>query len=108
MSRPGKPGRGDALDAARERARRRAADLRGHLAEATALALLLLKGYRPLARRYRAAGGEIDLIVARGDTIAFVEVKSRASLDAALVAMSSPPPGRRPRHLPAAFEIEMG
>lgn len=59
----------------RGQARRRAADLRGHVAEATALVRLVLKGYRPLARRFRAGGGEIDLIVARGDTIAFVEVK---------------------------------
>lgn len=75
MSAPPRPGRGDALDACADRARRRATDLRGHVAEATALVLLVLKGYRPLARRFRAGGGEIDLIVARGDTIAFVEVK---------------------------------
>lgn len=41
---------------------------------------LMLKGYRPLARRYAAAGGEIDLIVRRGRTIVFVEVKARARL----------------------------
>ena len=54
---------------------------RGLRAETLALIVLMLKGYRPLARRYAAAGGEIDLIVARGDTIAFVEVKARAALD---------------------------
>ena len=69
---------------------RRAAYLRGHVAEAFALVLLVLKGYRLLARRFAAAGGEIDLIVARGDTIVFVEVKARADLNAALVAIDAP------------------
>jgi len=38
---------------------------------------LLAKGYRPIARRYRTPLGEIDLIVKRRRTIAFVEVKAR-------------------------------
>jgi putative endonuclease len=70
-------------------ARRRATYLRGHGAERIALAFLMLKGYRPLARRYAASGGEIDLIVRRGGTIAFVEVKARGSLDAARDAISA-------------------
>jgi len=133
------PRRGDALDTLRGQARRRAAHARGHLAEAAALAVLLLKGYRPLARRFRAGGGEIDLIVARGRTVAFVEVKSRAGLDTAFTAIDAAKrrrfsravrawaarnpwaagrtlradavfiaPSRWPRHLPAAFTIEMG
>jgi len=69
--------------------RRRATFLRGHRAEWIALLFLLAKGYRPLARRYAAAGGEIDLIVARGDTIAFVEVKTRGSMDDALAAITA-------------------
>ena len=40
--------------------------------------LLLAKGFRPLARRYKTPLGEIDLIVKRGRMIAFVEVKARA------------------------------
>ncbi|MGA0596941.1 YraN family protein [Enterovirga sp. CN4-39] len=58
--------------------------LRGRGAERVALLWLLAQGYVPLARRYSAAGGEIDLIVRRGGTIAFVEVKARASMEAAL------------------------
>jgi len=69
--------------------RRRATFLRGHRAERVALLFLLLKGYRPLARRYAAAGGEIDLIVARGDTIVFVEVKARGLMDDALGAITA-------------------
>ena len=57
---------------------RRAAYRHGHLAEALAAALLLVKGFKLLARRYKTPLGEIDLIVKRGRTIAFVEVKARA------------------------------
>jgi len=60
----------------------------GLFAESIALVLLALKGYRVLARRYRAPGGEVDLIARRGDAIAFVEVKARPDLDSALCAIS--------------------
>ena len=70
-------------------ARRRATHGRGLSAEGLALLALMLKGYRPRARRFAAAGGEIDLIVRRGRTIAFVEVKARATLDAAATAIDA-------------------
>jgi putative endonuclease len=69
--------------------RRRATYLRGHWAERVVLALLVFKGYRVVARRYAASGGEIDLIVKRGDTVAFVEVKARGLLDDALGAIGA-------------------
>jgi putative endonuclease len=38
-------------------------------------------GYRILARNVRNSGGEIDLIARDGDTVVFVEVKSRRDVD---------------------------
>ena len=75
------------MNAAAER--RRATFSRGRTAELLAFACLLAKGYRPIAWRFAASGGEIDLIVARGRTIAFVEVKARAAMDDALSAISA-------------------
>lgn len=69
--------------------RRRSTHGRGLSAESIALGLLLLKGYRPLARRFSASGGEIDLIMRRGSTIAFVEVKARALMDDAMAAIGA-------------------
>jgi putative endonuclease len=69
--------------------RRRSAYLRGHRAEWLALAALMLKGYWPIGRRVSIAGGEIDLIVQRWNTIAFVEVKARSRRDDAREAIDA-------------------
>ena len=69
--------------------RRRATYLRGQSGETLALFAMIMKGYRPLARRFSANGGEIDLVLRRGDTVAFVEVKARANLETALVAIDA-------------------
>jgi putative endonuclease len=109
--------------------RRRATYARGLSAETVALGLLMLKGYRPLARRFSAAGG---------DAVAFVEVKARGVMDDALASIDATKrrrfsraarawlarhpwavhktlradavfvaPRRWPRHLVSAFELEM-
>ena len=67
---------------------RRRAHLFGLRAESIAALLLRLKGYHALARRFSAAGGEIDLIMRRGATFVFVEVKARDDLDAAAEAIT--------------------
>jgi putative endonuclease len=72
---------------------RRAAEKRGRGAEMLAAWFLRLRGYRVLARRYRTPVGEIDLVVRRGATIAFVEVKRRPSADEAAEAATAA--GRR-------------
>ncbi len=67
--------------------KRQAAERRGRGAERLAALWLQLHGWRILARRARVPGGEVDLIARRGRTLAFVEVKARASAGAADMAL---------------------
>ena len=46
-----------------------------------------MQGWRILARRARVPGGEVDLVARRGRTLAFIEVKQRATEDAAAWAL---------------------
>ncbi len=64
-------------------AERRRRHRRGHVAEWIAAAFLMAKGYRILARRLRTPSGEIDIVAVRGRRLAFVEVKRRATGEAA-------------------------
>ena len=66
--------------------RRRAED-KGRRAETIAAWYLRAKGYRILAQRVRTRVGEIDIIARQGDTLVFVEVKARATLDSAIFAL---------------------
>jgi putative endonuclease len=58
---------------------RAAAERRGRKGEGWAAWWLRLPGWRVLARRLKTPRGEIDLVVRRGRTVAFVEVKWRAT-----------------------------
>ena len=60
----------------------------GLSAESRATALLLAKGYRILARRFRTPHGEIDIVARKRNLIAFVEVKARETLDEAAYAVT--------------------
>lgn len=60
----------------------------GMSAESRAAALLIAKGYRILAKRYRTPHGEIDIVARKRNLLAFVEVKARASLDDAAYAIT--------------------
>lgn len=78
---------------------RRQAERRGRFAETIAALYLNLKGYRVVARRFKTPVGELDLVMRRGKTLVFVEVKARRSHDEAILAVS---PAARRRLLRAA------
>ncbi len=77
----------------------------GAHAETVAEVWLRLKLYKILARRYRVKGGEIDIVARRGDVVAFVEVKARAEMDAALIAIT-PQKQRRLRIAAARWLVQ--
>jgi putative endonuclease len=67
--------------------KRQQAERRGRGAETLACWFLRLKGWRILARRARVPGGEVDIVARRGRTLSFVEVKARATEEAAAFAL---------------------
>ncbi|MEK9672071.1 MAG: YraN family protein [Rhodospirillaceae bacterium] len=73
--------------------KRRRAERAGRLVESWAAWRLLLTGHRVLARRYRSAAGEIDIIARLGRLLIFAEAKNRPTLDQA--AKSVTPDQRR-------------
>src|SRR5271163_950312 len=54
----------------------------GRRGERAAEKYLRRNGYRIVARNFRAAGAEIDIVAMDGDTLVFVEVKTRRSREA--------------------------
>ena len=49
----------------------------GRRGEEIAVAYLRRQGYRILARNWRCAAGELDIVAREGETLAFVEVRTR-------------------------------
>ena len=66
----------------------------GRAAEVVAAFWLMARGWRILAFRQKAAGVEIDLLAQRGNILAVVEIKQRATLDGALAAVGADQRGR--------------
>lgn len=78
----------------------------GLWAEALSVWILRLKGYRILAQRYKTPVGEIDIVARRGRVVAFVEVKYRRRVSAALESLTPSMQGRiiaAARHFIAAY-----
>ena len=71
----------------------------GLSAESRAAALLIAKGFRILARRFKSPVGEIDIVARRRQLLVFVEVKARGDLDEAAFAVT---PRQRARIAAAA------
>jgi putative endonuclease len=70
------------------RARRTSAERRGRRAEQLAALLLILKGWRIIARRRQLPMIEVDIVARRGRVLAIVEVKQRQTLEAAILAIA--------------------
>ena len=66
---------------------RQRAEKRGRGAETLACWYLRLHGWQILARRVRVPGGEVDIVARRRRTLAFVEVKARATDEDAAFAL---------------------
>jgi putative endonuclease len=86
MARPTGP-KPPAVNRAAPRPERQVAFALGLSAESRAAALLIAKGYRIVARRWRSGVGEIDIVARRRKTLVFVEVKARERLDDAAEAV---------------------
>jgi len=73
----------------------------GLSAESRAAMLLLAKGYRIAARRFKTPFGEIDIVARRRNALVFVEVKARDRADEAAAAVTE----RGKRRILSAAEL---
>jgi len=71
---------------------------RGRRGESAAAAYLQARGYLVLARNWRCAGGEIDIVARCQNQIVFIEVRQRATAEAAFESIT---PRKRQRVLRA-------
>lgn len=74
---------------------RRAALARGAAAEDHVADLLQQQGWDVVSRNWRGGGGELDLVVRRGEALRIVEVKARQADDLHGAAMAIGPGKRR-------------
>ena len=75
---------------------------RGREAEECAARFLKAEGYSVLCRNFGGKGGELDLVVRKGDTVAFVEVRS-LSEGSAIHPVETIDRGKRARIFKAAL-----
>jgi putative endonuclease len=73
----------------------------GLSAESRAAMVLIAKGYRILARRWKTPFGEIDIVARRRHSLVFVEVTARERLDDAAEAVTE----RNKQRIVAAAEL---
>ena len=73
----------------------------GLSAESRAAMLLIAKGYRIVARRWKTPAGEIDIVARRRRDLVFVEVKARERVDDAAEGVTE----RSKRRIIAAAEL---
>jgi putative endonuclease len=73
----------------------------GDFGEQAAAAHLLKQGYTLLARKWRSAGGELDLVMRDGAELVFVEVRTRRG--AAGMAEESVGPAKQARLIALAY-----
>lgn len=79
----------------------------GDHGEALAAGWYAAQGYEVVARNWRSAGGEIDLVLRRGRELVFCEVKTRTSDRFGTPAEAvTPLKQRRIRRLAAAYLVE--
>lgn len=81
--------------------KRVAAERDGRRGEGLAAGWLRLQGWQVLGERLRTGAGEVDLVVRRGQVVAFVEVKWRAQGDELAHAIDE----RRLRRVAQAAEL---
>lgn len=89
------------MSAARGPVARRRAWRLGRGAETICVWYLRARGYRILARGFRAPVGEIDIVARRGGVVAMIEVKARAELRTAAEAIGA----RQRRRIRRAAEL---
>lgn len=77
----------------------------GRGAEWIAAVWLMLRGYRILGFRLASRAGEIDILARRGRVLAVVEVKRRATIEAAILSLR---PEQHRRLLAAGTAVARG
>jgi putative endonuclease len=78
----------------------------GNFGERVAAAHLEAKGYAILDRNFRVPEAELDLVARDGDTIVFVEVRTRRGGDAGMAALSVNARKAQQLHHAAAWYVE--